>query len=137
LSCFLPVGKHTWKMALKPLYLNFVDHIWHQSDSSRRLWRCTYRVRWYYFEWVYGTWTCDGYLWLRVRNLIQVCMIVVMTVVLYRSVACYDNAVRLKPGLDQVTQTKHSVLCHRKLEKGLLDLHEWVLTFTSKSTHLL
>ncbi|PNF37345.1 hypothetical protein B7P43_G00484 [Cryptotermes secundus] len=41
-----------------------------------------------------------------------------------RSVACYDNAVKLKPGMDQVIRTKHSVLCHRKLEKGLLDLHE-------------
>ncbi|XP_069702487.1 tetratricopeptide repeat protein 17 isoform X1 [Periplaneta americana] len=41
-----------------------------------------------------------------------------------RSIACYDNAMKLRPSLDQVTRTKHSVLCHRKLEKGLLDLHE-------------
>lgn len=41
-----------------------------------------------------------------------------------RSVACYDNALKLQPSMEQVTRTKHSVLCHRKLEKGLYDLYE-------------
>ncbi|XP_021915404.1 tetratricopeptide repeat protein 17 isoform X2 [Zootermopsis nevadensis] len=41
-----------------------------------------------------------------------------------RSVACFDNAVKLQPDMDEVTRIKYSVLCHKKLERGLLHLHE-------------
>lgn len=41
-----------------------------------------------------------------------------------RSVACFDNFLKLRPGLQEAITSKFATICHRKLEKGLLDLHE-------------
>nr|CAD7201096.1 unnamed protein product [Timema douglasi] len=42
----------------------------------------------------------------------------------YRSVACYDNAIKLRPGWGKAIHNKYELLCYRKLEKGLLEFHE-------------
>ncbi|XP_067009164.1 tetratricopeptide repeat protein 17 [Anabrus simplex] len=41
-----------------------------------------------------------------------------------RSVSCLDNALKLQPGLEVAARIKHAVVCHRKLEHGLLELNE-------------
>lgn len=41
-----------------------------------------------------------------------------------RSIACYDNFLKLRPALSEVLATKHTILCHRKLEMELVDMHE-------------
>lgn len=43
-----------------------------------------------------------------------------------RSVACYDNCLRLAPTMDQARNAKHAILCHQKLELALNSLLEWV-----------
>ncbi|XP_046477083.1 tetratricopeptide repeat protein 17 isoform X2 [Neodiprion pinetum] len=39
-----------------------------------------------------------------------------------RSVACYDNCLRLAPTMDQARHAKHAILCHQKLEIALTSL---------------
>lgn len=41
-----------------------------------------------------------------------------------RSVACYDNVLKLQPDMDIVVLNRHTILCHKKLNAGLKDLHE-------------
>ncbi|XP_031341481.1 tetratricopeptide repeat protein 17-like isoform X2 [Photinus pyralis] len=41
-----------------------------------------------------------------------------------RSVACYDNVLKLQPDLEDVATTKYATLCHKRLDSGLLQLHE-------------
>lgn len=43
-----------------------------------------------------------------------------------RSIHCYDNYLKLQPGFEDVVNAKHAILCHKKLERGLLQLHECV-----------
>lgn len=40
------------------------------------------------------------------------------------SVNCYDNFLKLQPGIEDVITAKYATLCHKKLESGLLKLHE-------------
>ncbi|XP_071442171.1 tetratricopeptide repeat protein 17-like [Hetaerina americana] len=39
-----------------------------------------------------------------------------------RSLACYDNALKLQPGLKVAQLGRHSVLCQQKLEKALINM---------------
>lgn len=41
-----------------------------------------------------------------------------------RSIACYDNVLKLQPGLENVVTTKYATLCHKRLDRGLIELHE-------------
>ncbi|XP_018331207.1 tetratricopeptide repeat protein 17 isoform X2 [Agrilus planipennis] len=41
-----------------------------------------------------------------------------------RSVACYDNVLRLQPDYDIVATVKYATLCHKKLETLLSQLHD-------------
>lgn len=41
-----------------------------------------------------------------------------------RSINCFDNFLKLQPGLEDAINAKHAILCHKKLENGLLQLHE-------------
>ncbi|KAK6619738.1 hypothetical protein RUM43_012498 [Polyplax serrata] len=40
-----------------------------------------------------------------------------------RSLACYDNVLSLSPGNVRALQLKHALLCRKKLESGLLEIH--------------
>ncbi|XP_024944685.1 tetratricopeptide repeat protein 17 isoform X3 [Cephus cinctus] len=40
-----------------------------------------------------------------------------------RSIACYDNCLRLAPTMDQARQTKHAILCEKKLGNYLSSLY--------------
>ena len=48
-----------------------------------------------------------------------------------RSIACYDNVLSLNPGNIRALQLKHALLCQKKLESGLLEIHAYVLFFLS------
>ncbi|KAF5282200.1 hypothetical protein FQR65_LT02897 [Abscondita terminalis] len=41
-----------------------------------------------------------------------------------RSVACYDNVLKLQPELENVATVKYATLCHKRLDSGLIQLHE-------------
>ena len=40
-----------------------------------------------------------------------------------RSLACYENVLSLNPGHVRAQQLKHALLCHKKIESGLLEIH--------------
>lgn len=41
-----------------------------------------------------------------------------------RSLACYNNILKLQPSMQEAATLRHAILCHQKLEKELLELHE-------------
>ncbi|KAF5282029.1 hypothetical protein FQA39_LY00553 [Lamprigera yunnana] len=41
-----------------------------------------------------------------------------------RSIACYDNVLKLQPELENVATVKYATLCHKRLDSGLIQLHE-------------
>lgn len=41
-----------------------------------------------------------------------------------RSLACYSNILKLDPNMQEAATLKHAILCHQKLERELLGLHE-------------
>lgn len=43
----------------------------------------------------------------------------------FRSVACYDNALTLKPRWSAAERNRYAVLCHHKLEVSLYQLHRY------------
>lgn len=44
-----------------------------------------------------------------------------------RSIACYDNSLRLAPTMEQARQAKQVILCRQRLDKSLGALHKWEL----------
>lgn len=41
-----------------------------------------------------------------------------------RSLACYDNLLKLMPDMQQAHTAKHAILCHLRLKNELMELHE-------------